>query len=322
MKAFITGIDGQDGSYLAELLLDKGYEVYGLRRRKASGDNWRVAHIEDELKIVDGDLLDYAGLINILSLIKPDEIYNLAAQSFVGGSFNTPSYTAQVTGIGALNIIEAMRHACPKSKILQASSSEQFGKTKDKIQDENTVFYPRSPYGCAKVFAHNIFVNYRESYNLFACCSICFNHESPRRGEEFVTRKITKGLAEIVAGKRQKLLLGNLDTARDWGHAKDYVRAMWLILQQQTPSDFVVATGELHTLRQFISVAFAYSGLKGHWQDYIGFDSLYTRPADVQYLLGNSHRAQDILGWKQEILFDDLVKEMIVEDINRYKHRS
>ena len=318
MKAFITGITGQDGSYLADLLLEKGYEVVGGVRRSATKNHWRINHIEDQLYLVDIDLSDISSLENVFEK-HPDitEVYNLAAQSFVGSSWDTPIYTSEVTGLGALNVLEAIRKKIPKAKFYQASSSEMFGKVQDTPQNELTKFYPRSPYGVAKCFAHYMTVNYRESYNMFACSGILFNHESERRGIEFVTRKITDGVARIKLGLADELLLGNLDAERDWGHAKDYVRAMWLMLQQDKPEDFVISTGKKHSVRKFCEVAFQVVGLK--YFNFIDTDDRFVRPAEVDYLIGDSSKAFHKLNWHPTINFEELVKKMVLADIERLK---
>jgi len=278
-KALITGITGQDGSYLAELLLEKGYEVHGIIRRSSSFNTGRIDHILDRLKLHYGDLSDSGNLATLLLAISPDEIYNLAAQSHVRVSFDVPEYTAQVTGLGCVRLLESIRNLGLNPRFYQASSSEQYGKVQAIPQDENTPFYPRSPYAVAKQFAHWSVINYRESYGLHASCGILFNHESPRRGETFVTRKIAKAAAKIKLGLQDKLLLGNLDAKRDWGHAKEYVQAMWLMLQQENPDDYVIATGETHSVREFLEVVFEHVGL--NWHDYVEIDARYYRPAEV-----------------------------------------
>lgn len=311
-KALITGITGQDGSYLAELLLDKEYEVHGVIRRSSSLNTARIDHIFSKLHLHFGDLSDGSCLNSILSSIKPDEIYNLGAQSHVRVSFDVPEYTADVDALGTLRLLEAIRSNCPESRFYQASSSELFGKVRETPQSETTPFYPRSPYGCAKQFAYWITVNYREGYNLFASNGILFNHESPRRGETFVSRKITKAAARISLGKQKELLLGNLDAKRDWGHAKDYVEAMWLMLQHPEPDDFVVATGETHTIREMLDVAFECVGL--NWQEHVGVDPKYYRPTEVDLLQGDASKAKRVLGWEPKIRFNELVESMVYSD--------
>ena len=319
-RALITGITGQDGSYLADLLLDKGYEVYGLIRRSSSFNTSRIDHIYKDphdkkarLHLVYGDLSDASSLFGILSDIKPDEIYNLAAQSHVRVSFDIPEYTADITGTGTVRLLEAIRGLGLKTKFYQASSSEMFGKVLEVPQTEETPFYPRSPYGAAKVYSYWITKNYRESYGMFACNGILFNHESPRRGETFVTRKITKAVANIKAGMQEKLYLGNLDSKRDWGFAGDYVEAMWLMLQQEKPDDYVVATNETHTIKEFLQEAFSHVGLK--WQDYVEIDPKYFRPAEVDLLIGDYTKAKNNLGWEPKTRFKDLVRLMVDSDM-------
>ena len=319
-RALITGITGQDGSYLADLLLDKGYEVYGLIRRSSSFNTSRIDHIYKDphdkkarLHLVYGDLSDASSLFGILSDIKPDEIYNLAAQSHVRVSFDIPEYTADITGTGTVRLLEAIRGLGLKTKFYQASSSEMFGKVLEVPQTEETPFYPRSPYGAAKVYSYWITKNYRESYGMFACNGILFNHESPRRGETFVTRKITKAVANIKAGLQEKLYLGNLDSKRDWGFAGDYVEAMWLMLQQEKPDDYVVATNETHTIKEFLQEAFSHVGLK--WQDYVEIDPKYFRPAEVDLLIGDYTKAKNNLGWEPKTRFKDLVRLMVDSDM-------
>lgn len=312
-KALITGITGQDGSYLAELLLEKGYSVFGLIRRSANPNFWRIQHILDKIKLVEGDLLDQTSLNNVIAMVQPDEVYNLASQSFVGTSWTQPELTAEITGLGALRMLEAVRQFCPKARFYQASSSEMFGAVKETPQDENTPFYPRSPYGAAKVFAHNITVNYRESYGMFCVSGILFNHESPRRGEEFVTRKITRAVGRIKAGLQESLELGNLEPKRDWGHARDYVEAMWMMLQASEPRDYVVGTGETHSVREFVQAAFAAAGLD--WTKYVIVSDKLFRPAEVYLLHANPKRIKDHLGWKPKCSFEQLVQEMVEADI-------
>ena len=317
--AFITGITGQDGSYLSELLLEKGYKVYGLIRRSSSFNTGRIDHLYQDvhikdanLRLVYGDLSDASSLSRLLKQIDPDEIYNLGAQSHVRVSFDIPEYTAEITALGTTRILEAIRDSGIRTKFYQASSSEMFGKVVETPQKETTPFYPRSPYGAAKVYAYWITVNYREAYNLFACNGILFNHESPRRGETFVTRKITMALARIKHGVQKKLYLGNLDAKRDWGFAGDYVEAMWLMMQQQTPDDYVIATGQTRSVREFLEAAFGYAGL--NWQDYVEMDERYLRPTEVDLLLGDSTRARQKLGWSPKVSFEGLVKMMVDAD--------
>jgi len=311
--ALITGITGQDGSYLAEFLLQKGYRVFGMIRRSSYEKLDRIAHIEKELELIQGDLLDQNSLNSAISQIQPDEVYNLGAMSFVPTSWNQPVLTGEFTGLGATRILEAIRQIKPDTRFYQASSSEMFGKVKESPQNESTPFYPRSPYGVAKVYAHFITVNYRESYNLFACSGILFNHESPRRGLEFVTRKISWGAACIKLGVSRELRLGNLDAHRDWGFAGDYVKAMWMMLQQEKPDDFVIATGESHSVREFAELAFGYLGLD--YKEYVKVDSKLIRPAEVEHLVGDSSKARKILGWMPKVRFEDLVKMMVDADI-------
>ena len=316
-KAFITGISGQDGSYLTELLLGKGYEVHGIVRRSSSTVRERLEHLYPEFKdsrlwLHYGDLSDASSLHRLLNEIQPDEIYNLGAQSHVKISFDQPEYTADVDAMGPLKILEWIRQCRCPVKFYQASSSEMFGKVRETPQKETTPFYPRSPYGCAKAFAHYLTVNYRESYNLFAVGGILFNHESPRRGENFVTRKITKGIAAILANQQDKIYLGNLDAKRDWGYAPDYVEAMWLMLQQSAPEDFVIATGESHSVKEFAAEAFALVGLE--WGKYIGVDPKYFRPAEVELLIGDASKAERVLGWKPKTDFKELVRLMVEAD--------
>ena len=308
-RALITGITGQDGSYLAELLLAKGYEVHGLIRRSSSFNTQRIDHIFDRLKLHHGDLSDSGNLTTLLLHISPHEVYNLAAQSHVRVSFDVPEYTAQVTGIGCVRLLEAIRQLGLHPRFYQASSSEQYGKVQAVPQSETTPFYPRSPYAVAKQLAHWSVVNYRESYGMHASCGILFNHESPRRGETFVTRKIAKAAARIKLGKQNKLSLGNLGAKRDWGHAKEYVEAMWLMLQQDEPDDYVIATGETYSVREFLNVAFEHLNLD--WRDFVEIDAKYYRPAEVDLLVGDSSKAKAKLGWEPKIKFVDLVKEMV-----------
>ena len=314
-KALITGITGQDGSYLAELLLEKGYAVSGMVRRASTENFERIEHLRSRIELVQGDLLDFLSLVRALEETRPDEIYNLAAQSFVPTSWSQPALTGEFTGIGVTRLLDAMRLVCPKAKFYQASSSEMYGKVREVPQTELTPFYPRSPYAVAKVYGHYITVNYRESYNLFAVSGILFNHESPRRGLEFVTRKITDGVARIKLGMAKDLRLGNLDSCRDWGFAGDYVRAMWMMLQQPVADDYVVATGEAHSVREFCEIAFGHVGL--NYQDYVVTDPRYLRPAEVDHLIGNPAKAQSRLGWKPEVDFKGLVRMMVDADLKR-----
>src|SRR3954468_13846096 len=319
-KALITGITGQDGSYLAELLLSKGYKVYGIVRRSSSFNRARLDPIYQDRHSASanffleyGDLSDASNLSRVIAKIQPDEVYNLAAQSHVRVSFDAPEYTTDITGTGAVRLLEAIREVGIKPRFYQASSSEMYGKVQEVPQKETTPFYPRSPYGCAKVFAHWLTVNYRESYNLHASNGILFNHESPRRGETFVTRKITRAVAHIKHGLQKKIYLGNLDALRDWGYAPDYVRAMWTMLQQDNPDDYVIGTGEAHTVREFVELAFARAGLD--WKEYVGIDPKYFRPAEVDYLLADSRKAQHVLAWEPTVTFRELVGIMVDADL-------
>jgi GDPmannose 4,6-dehydratase len=313
MKALITGITGQDGSYLAELLLSKGYQVYGLVRRSSLEKYDRIVSIVSHLKFVEGDLTDQSSLDEAVGTLQPDEVYNLAAQSFVPVSWNQPVLTADVTGLGALRVLESIRRHSPRSRFLQASSSEMFGKVRQTPQSEVTPFHPRSPYGVAKAFAHYITVNYRESYGIFACGCIAFNHESPRRGLEFVTRKVTHQVAKIKLGLQSRLCMGNLDAKRDWGFAGDYVEAMWRMLQQQTADDYVLATGETHSVRDLLQIAFSHVGLE--WEKHVEIDPKLIRPAEVDLLLGDASSAREKLGWVPKISFQRLIQMMVDEDI-------
>jgi len=315
MKALITGITGQDGSYLAEFLLGKGYTVYGMVRRSSTENFERIVHLTDRVVLKQADLLDQLSLIKIMEEVQPEEIYNLAAMSFVPTSWTQPMLTGEFTAIGVTRVLEAMRQICPKARFYQASSSEMFGKVREVPQTELTAFHPRSPYGAAKAYGHYITVNYRESYNLFAVSGILFNHESPRRGREFVTRKISDGVARIKLGIAGELRLGNLDSQRDWGFAGDYVRAMWLMLQQPQPDDYVIATGAAHSVRDFIERAFAHAGLD--WKRYVIQDPQFIRPAEVDHLLGNSAKACRVLGWKPSVDFGELVDMMVNADLKR-----
>ena len=319
-RALITGITGQDGSYLAELLLAKGYEVHGIIRRASTFNTSRLEHIyadphvpKSALKLHYGDLSDASALSRLIGKIAPDEIYNLAAQSHVRVSFDSPEYTTDITATGTVRLLEAIRETGIKTKFYQASSSEMFGLVQAVPQCETTPFYPRSPYACAKVYSHWITVNYRESYGLFACSGILFNHESPRRGETFVTRKITRAVAHIRAGLQDKLFLGNLDAKRDWGYAKEYVEAMWLMLQQDQPDDYVIATNETHSVREFLEVAFTHAGLD--WQKYVEIDPNYFRPAEVELLIGDYTKAKQKLGWEPKTTFKALTKLMVDADV-------
>ena len=314
-KALITGITGQDGSYLAELLLSQGYAVTGMVRRASTETFERIAHFKDRVDLRQADLLDQFSLVKILDDVQPDEIYNLAAMSFVPTSWTQPVLTGEFTALGVTRLLEAMRMVCPKARFYQASSSEMFGKVLETPQTETTPFYPRSPYGVAKAYGHFITVNYRESYNLFALSGILFNHESPRRGKEFVTRKITDAVARIKLGTQKELRMGNLDAKRDWGFAGDYVRAMWLMLQQDVADDFVVATGETHSVREFLQIAFSHVGL--NFEDYVVIDPEFIRPAEVELLLGNPAKAREKLGWKPEVSFEQLVTRMVDADMDR-----
>ncbi len=314
-KAVITGITGQDGSYLAELLLSKGYQVTGMVRRASTESFDRIAHFKDQITLRQADLLDQFSLVKLLEEVQPDEIYNLAAMSFVPTSWSQPVLTGEFTALGVTKVLEAMRMVCPKARFYQASSSEMFGKVIETPQTETTPFYPRSPYGVAKAYGHFITVNYRESYNLFALSGILFNHESPRRGKEFVTRKITDAVARIKLGNQKELRMGNLDAKRDWGFAGDYVRAMWLMLQQDIADDYVVATGETHSVREFLQIAFSHVGL--NFEDYVVIDPEFIRPAEVELLLGNPAKAKAQLGWKPAISFQQLVTMMVDADMDR-----
>ncbi|HEY8598428.1 MAG TPA: GDP-mannose 4,6-dehydratase [Thermomicrobiales bacterium] len=312
-RALITGITGQDGSYLAEFLLEKGYEVVGMVRRSSTLNFERIAHIQDRLTLVSGDLTDGSALIHILRDHRPQEIYNLAAQSFVPTSFGQPVLTGDVTGLGVTRVLDAIRFVDTSIRFYQASSSEMFGKVVETPQRELTPFYPRSPYGVAKVYGHWATVNYRESYDLFACSGILFNHESPRRGLEFVTRKIANGVARIKLGLDRDLRLGNLDAQRDWGFAGDYIKAMWLMLQQDRPEDYVIATERTHTVRRFCEIAFSHVGL--NWEEYVVLDERFVRPAEVDLLIGDATKAHQSLGWHPETSFEELVAMMVDTDL-------
>ena len=331
-NALITGITGQDGSYLAELLLEKGYNVYGIWRRKATVDYGNIEHLKDKVKLIYADMTDPVSLISAMKISQADEVYNLAAQSFVATSWEQPLATAQIDALGVTNMLEAIRNVKPECRFYQASTSEMFGLVQEMPQTEKTPFYPRSPYGVAKLYGHWITKNYRESYGLFACSGILFNHESERRGIEFVTRKITDAVARIKYGVQEYVELGNMDSKRDWGHSKDYVRAMWLMLQQDKPDDYVIATNETRTVREFVETAFGHVGIEIEWQgkgvDEIGIDKAtgktivkvnpkFFRPAEVDILLGNPAKAESVLGWKREISFAELVKRMVENDMKR-----
>ncbi|MCL7454706.1 MAG: GDP-mannose 4,6-dehydratase [Anaerolineae bacterium] len=316
-KALITGITGQDGSYLAEFLLSEGYEVIGMVRRSSTVNFGRIEPIQDQVILAHGDLLDQTSLIDIMQEHKPDEIYNLAAQSFVPISWKQPVLTGEFTAMGVTRMLEAMRNAAPEARFYQASSSEMFGKVREVPQSERTPFYPRSPYGVAKVYGHWITVNYRESYALFACSGILFNHESPRRGLEFVTRKVTYGAAQIKLGLATELRLGNLDSRRDWGFAGDYVRAMWLMLQQDEPSDYVVGTGQTHSVRELCQVAFGHLGLD--WEEYVVCDQRFYRPAEVDMLVSDPSRAREELNWEPQVSFEELIQMMVDADLEHLK---
>lgn len=318
-RAFITGVTGQDGAYLSHLLLSKGYEVTGLVRRQSAPNFERLKWlgIHDHIRIMDGDLTDLSSLQKAILLFKPDEIYNLAAQSFVRTSFDQPIFTAQATGLGALNMLEAIRLTDSHARFYQASTSEMFGLIQEQKQNETTPFHPRSPYGVAKLFAHWMTINYRESYDMYACAGVLFNHESPLRGVEFVTRKVTDAAARIKLGLQSKLYLGNMDAKRDWGHAKDYVRAMWLMLQQEKPDDFVIATGQTTTVREMCKIAFSYLGL--NYQEYVEVDPKLYRPAEVDTLLGDPNKAKTKLGWETKISLDEMIKEMVDADMKRVR---
>lgn len=329
-RALITGITGQDGSYLAELLLSKGYEVHGIIRRASTFNTGRINHLYTDPHVNGvkfflhyGDISDSTNMIKLLYNLQPDEVYHLAAQSHVRVSFDIPEYTGDVSGLGTTRILEAIRETGIKTRYYQASSSEMFGMVREIPQKETTPFYPRSPYGCSKVYAYWITVNYRESYNIFACNGILFNHESPRRGETFVTRKITRALAHIKAGLQDTLYLGNLDAKRDWGYAKEYVEAMWLMMQQDKPDDYIIATGETHTVREFLEEAFSYAGLD--WKKYVKIDKRYFRPAEVDILIGDASKAKQKLGWQPKTTFKQLVRLMVdadIELVNKEYHLS
>jgi GDPmannose 4,6-dehydratase len=330
-KALVTGITGQDGSYLAELLLEKGYEVHGIIRRKSTLDYGNAAHIKDKVNLINADMTDLVSLIGAMRSSQADEVYNLAGQSFVGTSWEQPIATTDINAVGVLNMLEAIRKVKPECRFYQASTSEMFGRVQETPQSEATPFYPRSPYGVAKLYGHWITKNYRESYNMYACSGILFNHEGERRGKEFVTRKITDAVARIKLGMQDKVELGNLNAKRDWGHAKDYVNAMWLVLQQSEADDFVISSGETRTVREFVETAFACIDMKLRWSgseaDEIGIDEAtghtvvkvnpkYYRPAEVELLLGNPSKAESVLGWKREISFNEMVSRMVENDLS------
>lgn len=312
-KALMTGVTGQDGSYLAEFLLKKRYQVYGMVRRASVERFDRIIHIQDKIHLVQGDLADQSSLDEAIKQVQPEEVYNLGSQSFVPTSWNQPVLTGDVTGLGVTRILEAIRKHKPDARFYQASSSEMFGDVKVAPQDEATPFHPRSPYGVAKVHGHHITVNYRESYDLFACSGICFNHESPRRGLEFVTRKVTHTAAAIKLGKAKKLSLGNMDVTRDWGFAGDYVKAMWMMLQQKSPADYVIATGETHSVKELVQLAFDCVGL--NWKQYVVHDETLIRPAEVNALVGNAAKAKREIGWKPDVSFTQLIEMMVESDL-------
>jgi GDPmannose 4,6-dehydratase len=314
-RALITGITGQDGSYLAELLLEKGYEVTGIVRRSSAPNLWRIEHLLERIELLPADLLDQLSMMKAIAKVRPHELYNLAAMSFVPASWDQPMLTGEFNAQGVTRVLEAIRQVDPEIKLYQASSSEMYGKVREVPQTELTPFYPRSPYGVSKVFAHYITVNYRESYNLFAVSGILFNHESPRRGLEFVTRKVTDAVARIKLGVGDSLALGNLDAQRDWGFSGDYVRAMWLMLQQSQPDDYVIATGESHSVRELVEVAFEHAGLD--WKRYVRLDPKFLRPAEVDHLIGDASKARAALGWQPEIDFPALVRMMVDADVAR-----
>ena len=318
-RALITGVTGQDGSYLAEFLLAKDYEVFGLVRRSSTINFERIYHIQDRIEILSGDLLDQNSLGSALKEARPHEVYNLGAQSFVQASFQQPLLTGEITGLGVTRLLESIRSFDPHIRFYQASTSELFGKVQETPQNEQTPFYPRSPYGAAKMYAHWITINFRESYNMFCCAGILFNHESPRRGLEFVTRKITNGVAQIKLGQAEQLPLGNLEARRDWGHAGDFVRAMWLMLQQDEPEDFVIATGVDRSIREFCQAAFEYVDLD--WQQYVVVDEKFFRPAEVNQLLGNASKAREKLGWEPQVSFEEMVHGMVDADLKLVAQR-
>lgn len=316
-SALVTGITGQDGSYLAEFLLEKNYQVFGLIRRSSSPNLNRISHIAHQITFLEGDLTDHTSLVAAVQQAQPDEVYNLAAQSFVATSWTQPVLTGDVTGLGAVRLFDAVKQVHREARVYQASSSEMFGAVTETPQNENTKFHPRSPYGCAKVYAHNMAINYRESYDMFVCNGILFNHESERRGLEFVTRKITNGVARIYHGVGNELTLGNMDARRDWGHAADYVEAMWLMMQQPQPDDFVIALGEDHSVREFVELAFHEAGLD--WEKYVVVDKSFFRPAEVTSLRGDASKARKVLGWKPRVTFSELVRRMVRSDLEAIK---
>jgi GDPmannose 4,6-dehydratase len=319
-RALITGITGQDGSYLAELLLSKGYAVHGMVRRSSSENFERIAHLHDRVQLHQGDLLDQYSLALVLREVEPDEVYNLAAQSFVPTSWTQPVLTGEYTALGVTKMLEAIRHTTPRARFYQASSSEMFGKVRETPQTEATPFYPRSPYGVAKVYGHHITVNYRESFGLYAASGILFNHESPRRGLEFVTRKVSDGVSRIKLGLQKKLAMGNLDAHRDWGYAGDYVDAMWRMLQQPEPDDYVIATHQSHTVRELCEIAFSHAGLD--WQEHVVLDPKFVRPAEVDLLIGNPAKAKAKLGWEPTVSFRQLVQMMVDADVKRLRESA
>ena len=316
-RALITGITGQDGAYLAEFLLEKGYEVHGMVRRASTESFERIDHLHDSLTLHQADLLDQLSIVRLIDEVRPQEVYNLAAQSFVPTSWLQPLLTGEFTALGVTRVLEAIRLVDPSIRFYQASSSEMFGKVRQAPQDEQTTFWPRSPYGVAKVYGHWITVNYRESYDIFGCSGILFNHESPRRGKEFVSRKVTDAVARIKLGRQQKLKLGNLDAKRDWGFAGDYVKAMWLMLNQEKPDDFVVATGEEHSVREMVELAFGHVDLD--WHDHVETDPKLFRPAEVNTLRGNAAKARDVLGWEPKVSFAELIRMMVDADLGRVR---
>ena len=323
MRALVTGVTGQDGAYLSQFLLDRGYEVFGLLRRSASADvideRLRWLGIGGKVRMLDGNLIDVSSLIRVVQEVKPHEVYNLGAQSFVKSSWNQPLLTGQVTALGAANMLEAVRIAWPQARFYQASSSEMYGLIQEPLQNEKTPFYPRSPYAIAKLYAHWMVVNYRESFGLFGCNGILFNHESPLRGIEFVTRKVTDGAAQIKLGLATDLKLGNLEAKRDWGHARDYVRAMWMMLQQDVAEDYVVASGRTTSVRDMCRIAFAHVGL--HYEDHVTTDQAFLRPAEVDVLLGDASKARTKLGWQPQITLEELIGEMVDADLERHRRR-
>lgn len=318
-KALITGITGQDGSYLAELLLEKGYEVHGLVRRTSTPTTNRIEHIDGKINLIEGDLQDQTSLNRAVKNIKPDEVYNLAAQSFVGTSWKQPEYTSDVSGLGVLRMLEATKEFAPEARFYQASTSEMYGNVEAELRDENTAFKPESPYAVAKLYGHHITGDYRRSYDMFACSGILFNHESPRRGLQFVTRKVTDAVARIHLGLQDEIRLGNLDSERDWGYAPDYVRAMWMMLQQDEPDDYVIATGETHTVRDLVRTAFDKVDIP-NWQDYVAQDEKFMRPKDVKSLRGDPTKAKRKLGWEPKVEFDELIEKMVKSDIEKIKN--